>query len=205
MSKLQKTCLAISCFLPLYFILAFKNVLKIIKLVNAKGFSYESCDYRFNVVMLSVWAICIFAGIIAIIQFSKSFLSAYKMSKERIILDNAENITSDYYFTYFSLFVLTFFTIDPTLWTDMIILFTLMIFIILVYIKNDMWFINPILNVIGYKSFKLTYSKKDITNKQFEIRVFSKDNLCKLTGEEYCVSYSSHDFSVCYKEKGKCI
>lgn len=201
MNKFQKISIAVSCFSPLYVILAFKNTLQVFDLLSVENFNWKSCNYIYNISLVGIWLICLLVGTLGILAFKKTFLSAYEKPSEKVTIECAENVTSDYYFTYFSLFILTFFTIDPTIWSDIVILALLMIFIIWVYVSNEMWFINPVLNVIGYKSFKLIYSKPSVPNKQFEIRVFAKDNLSKEIYEDTYISYSQHDFSICYKKK----
>ncbi len=201
MNKFQKISLAVSCFSPLYIILAFKNILKIYDLHGMENFNWKSFDYIYNVSLIVLWIICLLVGVLGILAFKNNFLSAHEKPAEKVKVEYAENVTSDYYFTYFSLFILTFFTIDPTIWSDIATLALLMIFIIWVYVSNEMWFINPVLNVIGYKSFKLIYIKPSNPNKQFEIRVFATDNLSKEIDEELYISYSLHDFSICYKKR----
>ena len=117
----------------------------------------------------------------------------------------AENITADYYFTYFSLFVISFFGVDPTKCKDILVFSFLMVLIIWVYVANDMFFVNPVLNICGYKSFQITYTNSNTTSmatdseqQLFEIRVFSREHLNRKIGEKVYVTYSPHDFSVCY-------
>lgn len=76
-----------------------------------------------------------------------------------------------------------------------------MALIIIVYLQNDMYFINPILNLIGYKSFKISYSKLNDSEKIYNVRIFSTANLCKAKVEKYYLSYSPHDFTICYDEE----
>ena len=115
-------------------------------------------------------------------KFSKPKImnSGKKLSKEVVVLEKAENITADYYFTYFSLFVISFFSVDPTVPKDVLIFSFLMVLIIWVYIVNEMYFVNPVLNILRYKSFSIVYHKnlkleeddeKEI--EEFEIKVFS--------------------------------
>lgn len=148
----------------------------------------------------------IMKGIIGIICFCKSFLKARKLSKETIILTKAENITADYYFTYFSLFVISFFGVDPTKLKDVLILSVLMVLIIWVYMANEMYFVNPVLNIVGYKAFSIVYHKStsakrlddDKSLQSFEIKVFSREPLNRMTREKLFVTFSPHDFSICY-------
>ena len=98
-------------------------------------------------------------GIVGIVRFHRKFLKAKKLSKEVVVLVKAENITADYYFTYFSLFVISFFSVDPTVPKDVLIFSFLMVLIIWVYIVNEMYFVNPVLNILRYKSFSIVYHK----------------------------------------------
>jgi hypothetical protein len=59
-----------------------------------------------------------------------------------------------------------------------------MVLIIWVYVANDMYFVNPMLNIWGYKSFHITYTQvknpptaADAEQPLFEIRVFSREQL----------------------------
>ena len=144
-------------------------------------------------------------GIVGIVRFHRKFLKAKKLSKEVVVLVKAENITADYYFTYFSLFVISFFSVDPTVPKDVLIFSFLMVLIIWVYIVNEMYFVNPVLNILSYKSFSIVYNKnlkleeddeKEI--EEFEIKVFSRVPLNRMMGEKLFVTFSQHDFSVCY-------
>lgn len=76
-----------------------------------------------------------------------------------ITINSSKNVTLDYYFTNYSLLVLTSISL-PCL--DSI--FTLIIYLILfssiglVYIKNNCFAINPLLSLLGYKAFQCEYS-----------------------------------------------
>ena len=76
-----------------------------------------------------------------------------------ITINSSKNVTPDYYFTNYSLLVLTSISL-PCL--DSI--FTLIIYLILfasiglVYIKNNCFAINPLLSFLGYKAFQCEYS-----------------------------------------------
>lgn len=164
----------------------------------------QSPGFRFNAGMFVVWLILFLIGVIGIVCFHKSFLKAGKLSKETVVLMKAENITADYYFTYFSLFVISFFGVDPTNPKDIIVFTFLMVLIIWVYVANEMYFVNPVLNIVGYKSFSIVYHKSSSSNnhnekedRSFEIKVFSKEPLNRKTGEKNYVTFSPHDFSVC--------
>lgn len=64
----------------------------------------QSECFLFNTGLFFVWLALFVIGVTGIICFRKSFLKADRLSKETVVLTKAENITADYYFTYFSLF-----------------------------------------------------------------------------------------------------
>ena len=211
MSKPVKFSLALSCFLPLFLIFGAENLCAAICAFSTvenkdllpllKG---QSNIFWVNASMLAVWLLLLVTSVIGILRFQSSFLYSIRLSKETVILKKAENITADYYFTYFSLFVISFFGVDPTKLRDILIFVFLLILIIWVYIANEMYFVNPVLNILGYKSFSVLYEKTLPTINSgekatsFEIKVFSREPLNRMIEEKLFVTFSSHDFSVCY-------
>ena len=197
---MKKISLAISCFIPLYLILLIKNAAALIEAIQKKC----CCNIVFNAVIILVWLIATGIGVWGIIKFIKDFLKSQKASKKKVKIISADNVTSEYYFTYFSLFVISFFAIDSTRLLDVCMLAFLMLLIIIVYVKNDMYFINPVLNILGYKSFVITvkfdgeYDKSD----SYSIKVFSTQNLSLHVNEECYVKYGQDDFTVCERIDG---
>lgn len=209
MSKTRKLPLAISCFMPLYIVFLVQNGIKTfcayLPIIPQKlwiNILNQKCEFYYNAILSVLWIVLITMSIIGIIRFIRSFLRSQKCSKESIVLRRAENITADYYFTYFSLFVLSFFSVDTTQIKEFLLFAFLMVLIIVVYIKNDMFFVNPVLNLLGYKSYSITYTKAAVQeapeqSQTYEIRVFSKDTLNRHLKQTCFVVYSEFDFSVC--------
>ena len=212
MSKFTKFALALSCFLPLFFIFGIENLCAAICAFSSvdnmgiwKELLSQNCTFYFNLALVVFWLIVLVLGICGLLCFRQSFLKSKKLSKETVVVTKAENITSEYYFTYFSLFVISFFGVDPTQLKDVLIFAFIMLLIIWVYIANDMYFVNPVLNIFRYKSFAITYHKFSPENnsenteaKSFEIKVFTREPLNRKTNEKIFIAFSPHDFSVCY-------
>ena len=79
-----------------------------------------------------------------------------------------------------------------------------MILIWIVYLRNDMFFINPILNIMGYKSVKIKYVKTmpNATENHFEAYVFTREKSLKVSEDKkYFLSFSQYDFTVCYDKE----
>ena len=218
MSKFTKLALSLSCFLPLFFIFGAENFCAARSMYSAADskklfqslLSQSECFY-FNAGLFVAWLVLFVVGVVGLACFHKAFLKARKLSKETVILTKADNVTADYYFTYFSLFVISFFGVDPTNLKDVLIFSFLMALIIWVYIANEMFFVNPVLNILGYKSFSIVYYKNSTSKadqqeevKTFEIKVFSKEHLNRTLGKDFFLTFSPLDFSVCYPiPKGK--
>ena len=114
-SKFDRLALAISCFLPLFIIFGLENLCEaksmfspIENITWRLSLLNQSKGFYFNVGQFSIWLILLMVGIVGIVRFHRKFLKAKKLSKEVVVLVKAENITADYYFTYFSLFVISF-------------------------------------------------------------------------------------------------
>ena len=211
MSRIEKLALAISCFLPLFLIFGIENFCAARSLFapieNQNLFQellHQSECFILNAGLFSLWLVLFWVGVSGIVCFRKRFLKAEQLSKETVIVTKAENITADYYFTYFSLFVISFFSVDPTKVKDILIFAFLMVLIVWVYVANEMYFVNPILNIVGYKSFTIVYHKNSASivhggkeQQEFEIKVFSKKPLNRMIGKKFFVTFSPHDFSVC--------
>lgn len=195
LKNMKKLSLAISCFIPLYLILAAKNIIALCNAITKK------CGFNiiFNSVVAVVWVVAIVIGWRGIKAFKRDFLNAQEASKKKVKILEAENVTNQYYFTYFSLFVISFFSIDSTQLLDLCVLLFLMVMIIIVYVKNDMYFINPVLNILGYKCFSVTvkYLGKDQSENLHVYKAYSTMNLSKKIDKECYFKYGEDDFTVC--------
>ena len=129
------------------------NIIYIIKFVSI----YYSClTYQFWVV-LSVYGLLIIIGCLFLFVFLKQDIKPVKNQLgEFWEIKSVTNITGEQYLTQYSLFILMAFVMPETLpILDGIIMFVLQLTIWIVYVSNEMFFINPLLNIIGYKTFKV--------------------------------------------------
>lgn len=210
-----KLLLAISCFMPLFLVYLIKNLVKLFELYPIITNKANQCPpqyvshFVYNLFLCGLWFIMIVCGAVGILVFVLNYKKSYSKSKERVKLISAKNITAEYYFTYFSLFIISFLTIDPTNYSqrvDIMILGGVFVLMMWVYIRNNLFFINPILNLFGFKSFTITYIKENYDYTQvassslyqdtFESSVFSRINLCQKLQEDIFIAYSDQDFTV---------
>ena len=95
-----------------------------------------------------------------------------KATKE-IKLISAQNITDKHFFGYFSLFVLFALQLDLSLISGYCTFIFIMIFIAIVYIKNSLYYINPLLNILGYNFYDVFY-RVDNDESQHNAKIFVK-------------------------------
>lgn len=192
--------IALSCFVPLYLTFIISLLFKLI----TEGFGPSTYERWFNWIELGVFVFLFICGCFGFRCFlARVNHMAQGLASESVIIKDAENITADYYFTYYSLFVLTFATVSIEVPAQFCSTIILHILLVLVYVKNQMFFINPLINIWGYKSFKITFAKENNPDVLMTINVFAKENLEQRQDKAFRVAYSDSNFSVCYKEN-KC-
>lgn len=147
---LKKICLYLSAFIPLYILLIIKIAVQIIN----KNLSINIL----NTCLLSVLCLLIGLGILGLL------LCTTTAKKTQIYITNSTNITEKHFLGYFSLFVL--FALGYEIeYVYMAIIFALIIiFVGIVYIRNNLFYINPLLNILGFSFYKIDYKINNDSN-----------------------------------------
>ena len=113
-------------------------------------------------------------GLMCIIKFGcKEYKSIKILTKK--------NITDQHFLNYFSLFVL-------------------FAFIGVVYIKNNIFYVNPLLNILGYSFYDITYLDKN--EKEQQVRIFFKGTL-DVANNPYQLCISNRNLNFLKKEDKK--
>ena len=155
----------LSAFVPMYIIVLVKTILDAIdKHTNITNI---------GIVIMIVLGVLILIGVVGII----CILKVKKVHTESIKVISADNVTGQYFFGYFSLFVLLAVNFDMYNICDSTIFFIINIMIGIVYIHNNLYYINPLLNVLGYNIYKITYI--DRFKESVNINVFIKNKINK--------------------------
>lgn len=143
---MKKLLLYLSAFVPLYFLVLIKLIIEI-------------ClqNLRFNILNTTAFVLLLFAiscGIFGV----KISLKHSNTPISSIQIINKKSITEQYFLGYFSLFVLFALGFELER-VSMFIVFILVIVLIgIVYVKNDLFYINPFLNILGYNFYDITYT-----------------------------------------------
>lgn len=145
--------LYLSAFVPLYFLVLLKLIINII-------FS----NLSFNILNTTATILLIIAICLGIIGANIS-LKHSETNSQSIRIIKQKSITEQYFLGYFSLFVLFALSFELEK-VSMFVVFVLVIVLIgIVYIKNDLFYINPFLNILGYNFYDITYCLADDTKK----------------------------------------
>ena len=141
MRFLIKLLLFISAYTPLFVILLIKN------------FDYSQIIFWVIITLL------ILADVVLLIIFKIS----KQWTNQEIKINDYTNRTSDA-LNYVIAYVIAFLAFNINLWQDIASLIILLIVTFVIYINSNLIFVNPLLNLLGYKFYEVTndYGNKTI-------------------------------------------
>ena len=177
---MKNILLYLSAFMPMYFLIFVKQILEL--LIGKIKLNF------LNVFVIGLMILVVILGFIGLYLeiFSK------RQSYRNVELISKQNITDEHFLGYFSLFVLFAITFDLSK-PSMFVVFVLIIIMIgIVYVKNKLFFINPMLNICGYNFYNITY--KIVGEEQEEnTKIFFKGNL--VNNQKYKLKIKDENFS----------
>ena len=148
---LRKIMLFISSYIPLYILMILKNVLerttdkgKFLNLFNRKFIFFDEINDYALVVLLGL---CL----ISLVYLALKTKSTDGQKYYKVI--SVEDETSNYYFNYISIYLLSCLGLTLNNIVDVFVLFFIMIIVGIIYINNNMTYMNPTLNLLGYKVY----------------------------------------------------
>ena len=156
---LKNLFLYLSAFVPMYFLVFVKLFFE---LVN-KNLSWNTL----NTINFCTLLLLIAGGVWGVIWNVK--FSGQKSIKVEII--SAKNITDNHFLGYFSLFVFFAIPLDLSLVSTFCVYVLVLVMIGIVYITNSLYYINPLLNILGFSFFDVTY-KEDDKNETKNAKIF---------------------------------
>ena len=112
--------------------------------------------------------ICLNSVLILVGVFS--FVKNYFFTKfEKVKILSIRNITTQNFWPYFPIFVLFALAFELEFINMAVVYVLILIMLASVYIKNDMFYINPFLNIIGFSTFEVIFEKngKEFTKKLY--------------------------------------
>ena len=181
MKFIKNLLLYISAFVPMY-------VLILIKLL-AELFNNNLSFNVLNTLNLTTLILLILLGIWGLVW--NVFLNNEDSVEIEII--SKQNITDQHFLGYFSLFVFFAIPLDLSYVSGYLIYVVILILIGIVYINNGLYYINPLLNILGYNFYDISYNEKGKTQKR-HAKIFYKGNLI-IENKSYWVKLKNTNFS----------
>lgn len=144
-NKIKNLFLYISAFVPMYVLVFVKLIVEIAN----QNLSFNILN-TLNFVTLLLLIVFGIVGIVWNVSFSKSESINVKIVSKK-------NITDQHFLGYFSLFVFFAIPLDLSLVSAYCVYVLVLIMIGIVYINNALFYINPLLNILGYNFYDIEY------------------------------------------------
>lgn len=157
-----KIILFISAFVPMYILFLINLIMELIN--NNLTFNVTNTCVLVGLIILTI------IGTIGLFVIVKKKGKSYR----KVTIVSKKNLTDQHFLNYFSLFVLLALTFDLSKICFVCVFVVILIFIGIVYIKNNIYYVNPLLNIMGYSFYDITYEKDGRTE---ELRIFYKGEL----------------------------
>lgn len=122
-----------------------------------------------NIIIIILLTILIILGIIGLLWN----LKWDKSETTEIKILSTTNITDQHFFGYMSIFILFTLSFDISNMSMFLTTIIILAMIGVVYIHNKIFYINPLLNILGYSFYEIEYITKNNSNPQ-TAKVFYK-------------------------------
>ncbi len=187
MNFLKDLLLYVSAFVPMYVLVFVKLVVEILN--QNLTFNVLNTVNFVTILLLIVFGIF---GLLWNIKFSTE-----KAVKIQIL--SKENITDKHFLGYFSLFVFFAIPLDLSLVSAYCVYVLVLVMIGIVYINNALFYINPLLNLLGFNFYDITY-KEEGSEKVKSAKIFYRGNFItqnktywvKVRNKHFCFVEQKH-------------
>lgn len=182
---MQKIFLYLSAFVPLYCLIIVKMLIEII--------NHNLSFNILNTLCLCLLLVLIGFGILGVYRENHK---SYAIIKKIKILKK-KSITEQHFLGYFSLFVLFALTFELERVSMFVIFLIIIILIGIVYIKNNLFYINPLLNILGYNFYDIDYL--DENGNKHTTKFFYKGQINE--NQEVICKIGDKNFNYIFKDK----
>lgn len=182
---LKNFLLYISAFVPMYFLVFVKLIVEIIN-HNATFNVLNTLNFVTLLLLMILGAV----GLLWNVYFANG-----KSIEVEIV--SKKNITDRHFLGYFSLFVFFAIPLDLSLVSAYCVYVLVLVMIGVVYINNSLYYINPLLNLLGYNFYDISYKEKG-SNEIKKSKIFYKGDLL-IENKTYWVNLKNQHF--CFVDK----
>lgn len=144
MKLFKRITLYLSSFSPLFMLIIIKEIIEI-----ANG------NWSMNVLNATCLIILFIMFLFGFFSLLFTFKAIKNYRGKRVVIKSKQNITDQHFLGYFSLFVLFALTFEIEMYSMAFIFFAILILIGIVYVKNDFYYVNPLVNLLGYSFYDL--------------------------------------------------
>ena len=187
MSFLKNLLLYISAFVPMYVLVFVKLIVEIVN----QNLSFNVLN-TLNFVTLLLLIVLGIVGMLWNVKFS-----TVKSIKVKIVYK--ANITDKHFLGYFSLFVFFAIPLDLSLVSAYCVYVLVLIMIGVVYINNSLYYINPLLNILGYNFYDIKYQEEG-SDEVKSAKIFFRGQLIT-ENKTYWVKVKNKHF--CFVDNGR--
>lgn len=173
--------------MPMYILIFIKLIVNIIN----ENLSFNVLNTLNFVTLLLLVALGI-VGLVWNIRYNKD-------EAKQIVIVKKENITDQHFLGYFSLFVFFAIPLDLSNMSNYCIYIIILILIGIVYINNSLYYINPLLNILGFNFYNITYHEANKTEER-TAKIFYRGTLT-LEDKTYWVKLKNTNFSFIDKNR----
>ncbi len=161
---LKNLLLYISAFVPMYFLVFVKLIVQLIN-SNLTFNVLNTLNFVTLILLmgLGVW------GLLWNVKFSQE-------KSIKVIILSKQNITDKHFLGYFSLFVFFAIPLDLSFVSTYCVYILVLVMIGIVYINNSLYYINPLLNLLGYNFYDIEYIEDGKSEKK-NAKIFFRGNL----------------------------
>jgi len=181
---MNKLLLFISSYIPLYLLLVGKNILEritdngrfvnVIERIKGGKLFDEINDYAI-IVMIIFSAISFF-------YLRRKIKTT--IGRKRYKVKAVVNETSNYYFNYISIYLLSCLGLSLNSIVDCFVFLFLMLIVGYIYISNNMVYMNPVLNFMGYKIYTCTVESLNTQDDDFTTVLIASNEKSIFIGAE---------------------
>lgn len=184
---MRRVLLFISSYVPLYVLLILKNILE--RCTDEGRFSITVSRIKTAILFDEVNDYAIVA-LVVMILVSVTYLKLLMKKPEGnhyYHVKDIEDQTGNVYFNYISIYLLSCLGLTLSSIVDVFVLGFLMIIVGYIYISNHMTYMNPLLQLLGYKVYEGTVLSKS-TNKELHSVIIVPKGLKLKNDQTYCGS-----------------
>lgn len=181
---MKNILLYLSAFIPMYVLILIKEIFELT--IGDEKFTWLS------VVVFCFLTLVIALGIIGLL------LEVYNKKQKAIdiVILSKNNITDRHFLGYFSLFVLFAITFDLSRISMFAVFVVILSMIGIVYIKNNLFYINPFLNILGFNFYSIEYENE--TGEKGTTHIFCRGDI--YLKKKYRVKIKDENFSFVSKQ-----